>query len=122
MKKPRVLIIEDDIWLAENYSRLLSSKYQVSHCTNGYVAIDLFDSLRPDVVILDVLLTGASAFTLLHELQSYSDTGNIPIIMCTNLADDMKIPDLESYGVVKLLNKATMIPSDILTALKSVLK
>ena len=49
-----------------------------------------------NVIILDVLLPGPNAFTLLHELQSHSDLAGIPIILCTNSADQFMNDDLSS--------------------------
>jgi DNA-binding response OmpR family regulator len=117
-----VLIIEDDKWLAEQYKRALtSSEYKVTIANHALSAIQLIDAVKPDVMILDVLLTGSTAFTLLHELQSYSDTGLIPIILCTNLANDLSLHDLSSYGVKKIIDKSKMLPSDLEAGIRSVL-
>ncbi len=122
MSLPSVLIVEDDKWLAEQYKRVLSSAgYKASIALHGLEAIQLIDDIKPDAIILDVLLTGSTAFTLLHELQSYEDTGGIPIILCTNLASDLNMVDLEPYGVKCLLDKTKMMPGDLVTSLKSVL-
>ena len=119
--KKSVLIIEDDIWLAEHYERILKKEYQTRIAPHALAAINDIDDFKPDVIILDVLLTGSTAFTLLHELQSYGDTGNIPVVLCSNLADDLNFDDLKHYGVKRVLNKATMAPNDLAAAVKSVL-
>lgn len=122
MKKHSVLIVEDDKWLAEHYERLLSSSgYRVSLASHTLAAIHFVDDTRPDAIILDVLLTGTTAFTLMHELQSYDDTGSIPIILCTNLGSDLDLEDFKPYGVKRILDKAKMAPDDLVVALKSVL-
>ena len=117
-----VLVVEDDKWLAEQYSRVLSlAGYKTTIAHHALTAIHLVDEINPDVILLDVLLTGSTAFPLLHELQSFNDTGIIPIILCTNLANDLSQDELESYGVRKILDKSVMIPSDLVSAIKSVL-
>lgn len=117
-----ILIVEDDKWLAENYSRsLVSAGYDTTISLHAIAAINIIDDIHPDAIILDVLLTGSTAFTLLHELQSYDDTGKIPIIICTNLASELLIDDLAPYGVNKILDKTTMMPDDLIAAVKSVL-
>ena len=60
------------------------------------------------------------AFALLHELQSYDDTHQIPIVLCTNLADQFDKKQLEVYGVKRIVDKTTMHPSDIVAAVKAV--
>lgn len=121
MKSISVLVIEDDKWLAEQYSRVITrSGYAVTLTSNALEAINAIDDIHPDVIILDVLLTGSTAFALMHELQSYDDTGSIPIIICTNLSEDMQIDDLKSYGVRRILDKTKMVPNDLVAALRSV--
>ena len=116
-----VLIIEDDLWLAEQYSRmLLSAGYIVTIASHAQVAIQMIDDNQPDAIILDMLLTGSTALALLHELQSYGDTGVIPIIMCTNLANELSLDNLRSYGVRKIIDKTTMTPDDLIVALRDI--
>ncbi|MEI6850467.1 MAG: response regulator [Candidatus Saccharibacteria bacterium] len=117
-----VLVVEDDVWLSEQYARILKkSNYNVLFASNALTAIQIIDDNKLDVIILDVLLTGSTAFALLHELQSYGDIGEIPIIMCTNLSSDLSIENLSPYGVKCIIDKTTMKPSDILVEIKNIL-
>lgn len=117
-----ILIIEDDVWLAEQYVRVLSREgYKTIISSDAQTAINAIDDNHIGAIILDVLLTGSTAFTLLHELQSYEDTGVIPIVLCTNLANELSLNDLKPYGVRRILDKTTMIPDDLVTALRGVL-
>ena len=76
-----VLLVEDDPWLAELEAVMLSDAgFTVVHSPHAPSAIAKIDQTQPDIIILDVLLTGSTAFALLHELQSYSDTKTIPVI------------------------------------------
>lgn len=122
MTAASVLVIEDDAWLAEQEMRVLQKAgYRVKVSPYPIAAIKEIDANRPDVIILDVLLTGSTAFALLHELQSYGDTGEIPVILCTNLAADLSLDNLSSYGVRRILDKTTMLPDDVVVAVRSVL-
>lgn len=118
----RVLLVEDDRWLAELEQRVLEKAgYEVVHAEHGYAAIELVDSFKPEVIVLDVLLGGSTAFALLHELQSYADTASVPVILCTNLAEQLSQEKLQEYGVRRVVDKSTMHPDDIITAIKGVL-
>jgi len=122
MNKVKVLVVEDDKWLAEQHGRVLESAgYSATVTLNAIEAIQAVDKQVPDVIILDVLLTGNTAFALMHELQSYGDTGDIPIILCTNLAADLSLDELAPYGVKQIIDKATMVPDDIVTAIRRVM-
>lgn len=118
----QVLLVEDDRWLAELEQRVLEKAgYSVTHAEHGYAAIDLVDSVKPDCIVLDVLLGGSTAFALLNELQSYADTAAVPIILCTNLADQLRKEVLAQYGVRRVVDKSTMHPDDLVAAVRSVL-
>lgn len=122
MNQPAVLIVEDDEWLAEQFARALKKEnYHTEIALHALSAIDMIDKINPNVIILDVLLTGSTAFTLMHELQTYDDTSKIPIIICSNLASELTIENLKPYGVRRILDKALMKPSDLIAAVKSVL-
>lgn len=117
-----ILIVEDDIWLAEQQARVLEKAgYKTATSLHAQAAIDAIDDVHPDAIILDMLLPGSTALTLLHELQSYGDTGIIPVILCTNLASDIKFEDVQPYGIKRILDKTIMEPSDVVAAVRSVL-
>ncbi|MBC7512071.1 response regulator [Candidatus Saccharibacteria bacterium] len=117
----RVVVVEDDQWLAEHYVRVLRrAGYETYHAANALTAIDMIDDVRPHAILLDVLLTGTTALALLHELKSHTDLSAIPIILSTNLADQIDLHDVEGYGVRRILDKATMQPDDIPAAIRSV--
>ena len=117
-----ILIVEDDVWLAQQQARVLDKAgYKTTISPHAIAAIHAVDDVHPDAIILDMLLTGSTAFALMHELQSYGDTGAIPIILCTNLAADIELDDVKPYGVKRILDKTTMEPDDIVAAVRSVL-
>ena len=117
-----VLVIEDDVWLAEQFQRTFEvGGYSSRTVSSGHLAMDMIDDLKPRVLFLDMLLTGGTAITLLHEMQSYRDTAAIPVILCTNLAAQLTLKDISTYGVKRILDKTTMHPDDVVTAVRSVL-
>lgn len=118
----KIVVVEDDDWLAQHYVRMLESAgYEAFYAPHAVEAIDTIDNVMPDVIILDVLLAGTTALALLHELKSHSDLAAIPIVLATNLADQIAIDDVASYGVKRIINKATMHPDDIVAAVRAVL-
>lgn len=117
----KIILVEDDVWLSELEASVLRAEgYTVLTAPHAMAAIELIDSEKPDVIIADVLLGGSTAFALLHELQSYHDTHTIPVVLCTNLADQFDTKLLASYGVRRIVDKTTMHPSDIVAAVKVV--
>lgn len=116
-----VLLIEDDQWLADSYQVMLRAQgINVRQVSTGHEAMQLIEKETPAVVVADVLLGDHTSITLFHELQSYEDTRVIPIILCTTLAQT-KFSDaqLKSYGIVAVLDKATLTPEQLLLAVSS---
>ncbi len=117
----RVLLVDDDAWLADLEAKVLDDAgYEVRVSPHALSAIDAVDDFKPEVIVLDVLLAGSTAFAFLNELQSYTDTSGVPIILCTNIAEQLDGEGLREYGVTRIINKSTMHPSDLVSAVRSV--
>jgi DNA-binding response OmpR family regulator len=117
-----ILVVEDDSWQASQYKRVLgNAEFTVSIAPNAITAIDLIDIKKPDVILLDLLLEGTTAMALLNELQSHHDLSKIPIVMITANAEQISISSLKPYGVVEILDKVSMLPSDVRIAVRKLL-
>jgi CheY-like chemotaxis protein len=119
----RIELIEDDRLLAQQFIHQLSNEggWTIHHSSDVVEAIHSIDTHLPQVIVLDVLLPAATAFTLLHELQSYDDTRVIPVIVCSSIAEDLAREDLSPYGVVAVLDKATVTPDQLRRAVRAAL-
>ncbi len=82
-------------------------------------AIEAVNERVPDVILLDILLTGPDGFTFLNELRSYPDTIETPVILISSL--NLTNERLAPYGITKILDKATMTPEDIQIAIAEAL-
>ena len=106
-----IYVIEDDRgW--ESYYRRLLKRDDVKYFHDGVAAIAEMDEEVPDLVILDVLLTGPTGFAVLNEMRSYPELMNVPaaIVSSVSLGDDIA----EKYGVVATFDKGKMQPKDLL--------
>jgi PleD family two-component response regulator len=113
-KVRRVLIVEDDSWLANNHITIMKvSGYEASAVSSSEAAIAQIDDKAPDVIVLDVMLEGGTAFALMHELQSYEDTARIPVILCSNIPGELLDHEaLERYGVRIVLDRSDRVAPD----------
>jgi DNA-binding NtrC family response regulator len=114
-----VLVVEDDMLLAQHYERVMSREYKVTMAGNAIEAIDVLDQQSIDVVFIDMLLTGTTAMTLLHEMMSHEDLARIPVVVITSMAEQLSLGELKPYGVKRLLDKATMVPEDLTAAIRA---
>lgn len=105
----KILLIEDDRWLADSYMHVLED-YEVDTAIDGHEAMDLIDANEYELIIADVMLERGLVFDLLHELQSHTDTAKIPIVLCTSIAQRVRLDDVRQYGVVEVLDKSSVTP------------
>lgn len=120
MNQP-ILLIEDDQWLADSMLMALRSRgHEVTQLSTAHEAMAWINKNSPSLIVADVLLGDHNTFTLFHELQSYPDTAAVPIIICTSLdVHQLAYADMKSYGVVEVLDKATLTPERLLLAVES---
>lgn len=79
--KTKVLVVDDDEALAEMIGIVLNNDgFETYFCYDGGEANDMYRSVRPDLVLLDLMLPGKDGIEILRELRKESDT---PVVMLT---------------------------------------
>ncbi len=118
----KVVLIESDPWLGEHFGQVLERDgFAVTHVSHAYAAVDAINNDRPDAIGMSMMLSGVNGLNLLHELQSYTDTATIPVVVWSAQPDGVSLEDLQPYGVQRVLDTTTMQPGDVAAALRSVL-
>jgi len=83
----KVLIVEDEVELAQivaDYARAAGHTSIVVH--DGHEALEQVRLVRPDVIVLDLMLPGTDGLTLCREVRRQSD---VPIIMTTARVEEI---------------------------------
>jgi CheY-like chemotaxis protein len=95
MKRPLILIVEDDQALRELYqAEMRLAGYQVRTCEDGAQALRVLEHTQPDAVVLDLDLPRVPGAYLRGELQWHPHTRDIPVVVCTGMADPLPpLPD-----------------------------
>lgn len=84
-----ILVIDDDTALAEMIGIVLEAEgYKASFCADGNLALDTFNSVNPDLVLLDVMLPGMDGVQICSKIREKSD---VPIIMLTAKTDTVDV-------------------------------
>ena len=112
-------IIEDNEIMSELFARYLNGITETKIFHDVISAISEISDDQPDLIFLDILLTGPDVFTFLNEIVSYEDTGKIPVVIISSL--DFQLESLKNYNVVKILNKDTLLPSDLRAVAQEIL-
>ena len=87
--KPKILLVDDQ----ESVQKLLDAilkvrNYDVVYASNGLDAIDIALSVKPDLVLLDVMMPGMDGFKVCQALKGNSVTQEIPVVFLTARGDD----------------------------------
>lgn len=116
----RVLIVEDNPLWAELLGRYATNVGAIFRtAVSPGQALELLDEWPPDIIVLDLLLTGETGMALLHELRSHEDLARIPIVVCSSV--EVTDRQLQPYGVAAVLDKARMLPDDMIMVLRRLL-
>ncbi|HWL59938.1 MAG TPA: MtrAB system response regulator MtrA [Microbacteriaceae bacterium] len=85
----RILVVDDDLALSEMIGIVLRSEgFEPSFCADGAAAIEAYRSVRPDLVLLDLMLPGMDGTEVCSRLREETGT---PIIMLTAKSDTVDV-------------------------------
>ena len=117
-----ILLVEDDTFLANIYKTKFEMEgFKVTGAEDGLAGFEAAAKIKPDLILLDILLPKMDGFAVLKKLKETDDVKDIPVILLTNLGqkDDVE-KGLES-GAVDYLIKAHFKPSETVDKVKKVL-
>ena len=82
MKKAIILLAEDELSLGKIISESLEMKgFEILYCIDGDDAWERFNTTKPDILVLDVMMPKKDGFTLAKEIRTKNKT--IPILFLT---------------------------------------
>jgi CheY-like chemotaxis protein len=89
MASIKIVLCEDDEVLSKVIlEELKEAGFDVSYANNGVDGLKTIQSVKPSLVLLDVLMPQMDGFAVLEALKKSPDTMNIPVIMLTMLGSD----------------------------------
>lgn len=84
MAAPKILLVDDEgLMLALYKAQIERAGYQLVTAKSGEEAIEIALRELPNLIVLDVILTGMSGLAALRELKSNEATKAIPVIIIT---------------------------------------
>jgi putative two-component system response regulator len=104
--KPIVLAVDDDGDLLALIGKVLSHDYKVLMAEDAGTALDYATGKpRPDLILLDVEMPGASGFELFQVLKSEGNSADIPIIFLTGNTEPKSQVEGLQMGAVDYITK-----------------
>ncbi len=117
---PRVLVVEDDVEIAEPLVRTLQSEgYTVAHVEDGATALTLIEETHPDVVVLDLGLPVVDGLDVCRTVRERGD--DVPILILTARSSELDLVVGLDAGADDYLEKPFR-SSELLARLRALLR
>ena len=114
----KIILVDDDKFLIDLYSTKFSSQgYEVHAVQSVNAALDLLHGgMVPDAIVTDLVMPERTGFSLFEALRDEKLAPSAVRIALTNESDDTERKRAEDLGANRYIVKATMIPSEVVTA------
>ncbi len=120
MTKQKIVLTEDDEILSKVvYAELVDAGFDVVQAFDGEAGLKLARSIKPDLLLLDVVLPKKSGFDVLGELKKDPETRGIPVILLTLLGEDEDIKKGLDMGAEDYLVKSSHATAEIVEKIKN---
>ncbi len=111
----KILVVDDDTDILSVMEILLTMKgFDVEVTAKGENTLPKIESFKPDLILLDVLISGHDGRTICRNLKSNEDTRHIPVIMFS--AHPGAASTISDYGADDFISK----PFDVTNLLEKV--
>ena len=118
---PVVLIVDDDERLRE-YVRvnLEMEGYRVQEAGSAEEGMGVLDDLRPDLVLLDVMMPKVDGWEMLQRMHDRHGVGSIPVVMFSGKVDEGAAGEAEERGAQGFIGKP-FDPQELIAQTKQLL-
>lgn len=118
-----ILFIEDEPALQKVAGEILRQKgFNVKSAVDGEEGLRIIREIKPDLVLLDLILPQKDGFEVLKEIKASDNTKDIPVVILTNLEDAQDVEKALELGATTYLVKANYELEDIVKKVKEILK
>lgn len=107
IKNLTILIVDDNSQNIQVVHAVLQKVgyTKIAFSTSGAKALELTDTLKPDLILLDIMMPQMDGYEVLKELKSNQTTSDIPVIFLTAKANTEDVIEGFNLGVVDYITK-----------------
>ena len=119
---PKIMIVDDDNRLLELYESVFKAQgYHVSVFQSGEEALQNIPNIKPDLVLLDVMMPSIHGLNILDIIKATPEVKDTKIIMLTALSDEQTKEKALEYGAYDYIVKSETSIGDILEKVQKAL-
>ena len=115
----KVAIVEDDQAISQMYRfKFEAEGFEVETASNGKLGLELAEKMKPDIILLDLMMPEMNGDEMLEKLRSTAWGKEIKVIILTNKGEQ-EIPDkVRQLNVQAVILKADMTPRQVTELVK----
>jgi DNA-binding response OmpR family regulator len=118
----QIVVIEDNVVAANLYRAALSRDgYKVEVASDGESGLAAITRLRPDLVLLDLMLPKVDGLEVLRRIRALPDLGTLPVIITSNAYTATRMDELWKAGATQIVTKASISPKELARVVKETL-
>ena len=118
MAVSKVLVVDDSATDRFYLTELLESAgYQVVALESGEACVEKAADIKPDLIVMDIIMTGLSGFQATRSLSKDPATSKIPVVLCSGKLQVTDLSWAAKMGAVDCVQKPIS-----LTALKAIIE
>lgn len=119
----RILLIEDEDYIRDLYKRQLNlAGFFTDGFGSGKEGMAALQKTTYNLILLDIMLPDTNGLEILKEIKQNIVTKNIPVVLLTNLGQEVVIEEGFKLGAEGYLIKASVTPDQIVQEIKSFLE
>ena len=116
----KIAIVEDDVAISQMYRiKFEAEDYIVETAENGKLGLELIEKMKPNVVLLALMMPVMTGEEMLSKLRATSWGKNIKVIILTNRGEQEIPPEVKSLSVTAIILKADMTPRQVAELVKA---
>ncbi|HEX5744157.1 MAG TPA: response regulator [Candidatus Saccharimonadales bacterium] len=115
----KIAIIEDDLAISQMYRfKFEALGYSVETAENGRLGLDLAENMKPDIILLDLMMPEMTGDAMLEKLRATDWGKKIRVIILTNVGEQEIPKKVKELGVSGVILKANMTPRQVAEMVK----
>ena len=115
----KIAIIEDDQAISQMYRfKFEAENYTVNTAENGRLGLQLIEKMRPDMVLLDIMMPEMTGDEMLLQLRREPWGKDIKVIILTNKGEQEIPESIKGAGVCAVVLKSDMTPRQVAELVK----
>lgn len=110
----KIAIIEDDQAISQMYRiKFEAEGYEVETADNGVLGLELCEEMRPEIILLDLMMPEMTGDVMLAKLRDTDWGKNMKVVILTNMGEQEIPPEVNRLGVSAVILKADMTPRQV---------